>query len=213
MSEIFYVVPEEQHNALVAAVYRKRGYTAAEAADGARFCAEATPPRHPHPQRAQGAAPRPPVRLRVRRMRAEGEDRKNQNPLPRFRSLERQQKTRPGHRLRRHRGRHQTRRQIRRRHGFRGQRLPLPLGRRLRDGSRAPRLHRLHQLHRRARRSRPLRRQVPHPRHQPPLLGLPHHGLHRLSDRHRLGHLRRRHGPRATARPRRQTTPARRRRR
>ena len=30
MSEIFYVVPEEQHNALVAAVYRKRGYTAAD---------------------------------------------------------------------------------------------------------------------------------------------------------------------------------------
>jgi L-2-hydroxycarboxylate dehydrogenase (NAD+) len=42
MSEIFYVVPEEQHNALVAAAYRKRGYSAAEAADGARFCAEAT---------------------------------------------------------------------------------------------------------------------------------------------------------------------------
>jgi LDH2 family malate/lactate/ureidoglycolate dehydrogenase len=42
MSEIFYVVPEEQHNALVAAAYRKRGYSATEAADGARFCAEAT---------------------------------------------------------------------------------------------------------------------------------------------------------------------------
>jgi LDH2 family malate/lactate/ureidoglycolate dehydrogenase len=42
MSETFYVVPEDQHNALVAAVYRKRGFSAAEAADGARFCAEAT---------------------------------------------------------------------------------------------------------------------------------------------------------------------------
>jgi len=42
MSEIFYVVPEDQHNALVAAGYRKRGYSAAEATDGARFCAEAT---------------------------------------------------------------------------------------------------------------------------------------------------------------------------
>ncbi|MGL4401033.1 MAG: Ldh family oxidoreductase [Luteolibacter sp.] len=42
MSESFFVVPEDQHNALVAAVYRKRGYSAAEAADGARFCAEAT---------------------------------------------------------------------------------------------------------------------------------------------------------------------------
>lgn len=42
MSEIFYVVPEEQHNALVEAAYRKRGYTKQEAAAGARFCAEAT---------------------------------------------------------------------------------------------------------------------------------------------------------------------------
>ncbi|HSP42685.1 MAG TPA: Ldh family oxidoreductase, partial [Luteolibacter sp.] len=42
MSETFYVVPEDQHNELVAAVYRKRGYKKSEAADGARFCAEAT---------------------------------------------------------------------------------------------------------------------------------------------------------------------------
>lgn len=41
MSETFYVVAEEQHNKLVAAVYRKRGYSPAEARDGARFCAEA----------------------------------------------------------------------------------------------------------------------------------------------------------------------------
>jgi len=40
--ETFYVVPEEKHNALVAAAYRKRGYSSAEAAAGARFCAEAT---------------------------------------------------------------------------------------------------------------------------------------------------------------------------
>jgi LDH2 family malate/lactate/ureidoglycolate dehydrogenase len=40
--ETFYVVPEEKHNALVAAAYRKRGYSGAEAAAGARFCAEAT---------------------------------------------------------------------------------------------------------------------------------------------------------------------------
>jgi LDH2 family malate/lactate/ureidoglycolate dehydrogenase len=40
--EIFYVVPEEQHNELVAATYRTRGYKKSEAADGARFCAEAT---------------------------------------------------------------------------------------------------------------------------------------------------------------------------
>ncbi len=42
MSETFYVVPEDQHNALVAAAYRARGFTGAEAADGARLCAEAT---------------------------------------------------------------------------------------------------------------------------------------------------------------------------
>src|SRR5258707_14163119 len=42
MSEIFYVVPEEQHNALVEAAYKKRGYSGQEAAAGARFCAEGT---------------------------------------------------------------------------------------------------------------------------------------------------------------------------
>ena len=42
MAETFYVVPEEQHHALVAAVYRRRGYSGAEAAAGARFCTEAT---------------------------------------------------------------------------------------------------------------------------------------------------------------------------
>jgi LDH2 family malate/lactate/ureidoglycolate dehydrogenase len=42
MSETFYVVPEEQHNALVEAAYRKRGYSGQEARAGARFCAEAT---------------------------------------------------------------------------------------------------------------------------------------------------------------------------
>jgi LDH2 family malate/lactate/ureidoglycolate dehydrogenase len=42
MSETFYVVPEEQHNALVAAAYKKRGYSTQEAVAGARFCAEAT---------------------------------------------------------------------------------------------------------------------------------------------------------------------------
>lgn len=37
MSEVFYVVPHEQHNALVAAAYRHRGFTADEAAAAARF--------------------------------------------------------------------------------------------------------------------------------------------------------------------------------
>ena len=42
MAEIFHVVPEEQHNALIAAAYRRRGYSGAEAGAGARFCASAT---------------------------------------------------------------------------------------------------------------------------------------------------------------------------
>jgi len=42
MSETFYVVPEARHNALVAAAYQHRGFSAEEAAAGARFCAEAT---------------------------------------------------------------------------------------------------------------------------------------------------------------------------
>jgi L-2-hydroxycarboxylate dehydrogenase (NAD+) len=42
MSELFHVVPEAQHNELVAAAYRHRGYLADEAAEGARFCAQAT---------------------------------------------------------------------------------------------------------------------------------------------------------------------------
>jgi LDH2 family malate/lactate/ureidoglycolate dehydrogenase len=40
--ETFYVVPEKQHNDLVEAAYRHRGYHADEASEGARFCAEAT---------------------------------------------------------------------------------------------------------------------------------------------------------------------------
>ena len=40
--ETFYVVPEAQHNALVTAAYKKRGYSTQEAEAGAKFCAEAT---------------------------------------------------------------------------------------------------------------------------------------------------------------------------
>jgi L-2-hydroxycarboxylate dehydrogenase (NAD+) len=40
--ETFHIVPEKEHNALVEAAYRHRGYHADEAAEGARFCAEAT---------------------------------------------------------------------------------------------------------------------------------------------------------------------------
>jgi L-2-hydroxycarboxylate dehydrogenase (NAD+) len=42
MSETFYVVPEAQHNALIAAVFRKRGFSNIEAAAGARLGADAT---------------------------------------------------------------------------------------------------------------------------------------------------------------------------
>ncbi len=42
MAEQFHIVPESQHNALIAAAYRRRGYQADEAEEGARFCAEAS---------------------------------------------------------------------------------------------------------------------------------------------------------------------------
>jgi LDH2 family malate/lactate/ureidoglycolate dehydrogenase len=42
MPETFHIVPEAQHNALIAAAYRHRGYLADEAEEGARFCAEAS---------------------------------------------------------------------------------------------------------------------------------------------------------------------------
>lgn len=41
MSEPYFIVPEPIHNALVDRAYRRRGYTADEAADAARFCANA----------------------------------------------------------------------------------------------------------------------------------------------------------------------------
>lgn len=42
MPDTYYVVPESQHNALIEAAYRHRGYHNDEAAEGARFCAEAS---------------------------------------------------------------------------------------------------------------------------------------------------------------------------
>jgi LDH2 family malate/lactate/ureidoglycolate dehydrogenase len=42
MPETYYVVSDEQHNALVQAAYEHRGFGADEAAEGARFCAEAS---------------------------------------------------------------------------------------------------------------------------------------------------------------------------
>ncbi len=42
MSETFYIVPQEQHDGLVAAAYQHRGYTADEAAQAARFSALAS---------------------------------------------------------------------------------------------------------------------------------------------------------------------------
>jgi L-2-hydroxycarboxylate dehydrogenase (NAD+) len=42
MPETFHIVPEAQHNALVAAAYQHRGYLADESAEAARFCASAS---------------------------------------------------------------------------------------------------------------------------------------------------------------------------
>lgn len=42
MPETFHIVPEAQHNALIQAAYQHRGFHADEAAEGARFCAEAS---------------------------------------------------------------------------------------------------------------------------------------------------------------------------
>src|SRR5208283_4195755 len=42
MAETYHIVSESQHNGLVEAAYRRRGYLADEAADAARLCADAT---------------------------------------------------------------------------------------------------------------------------------------------------------------------------
>jgi L-2-hydroxycarboxylate dehydrogenase (NAD+) len=42
MPETFHIVPEAQHNALIAAAYRHRGFLSDEAEEGAHFCAEAS---------------------------------------------------------------------------------------------------------------------------------------------------------------------------
>ncbi len=41
MPETYYIIPKDKHDSLVTKAYRKRGYDAAEAAAGARFCASA----------------------------------------------------------------------------------------------------------------------------------------------------------------------------
>ena len=41
MPEPYYIIPKEKHDSLVTQAYLKRGYDAAEAAAGARFCASA----------------------------------------------------------------------------------------------------------------------------------------------------------------------------
>ena len=42
MADPFYIVPETEHNALIEAAYRHRGFHADESAEGARFCASAS---------------------------------------------------------------------------------------------------------------------------------------------------------------------------
>jgi LDH2 family malate/lactate/ureidoglycolate dehydrogenase len=42
MPDTYYIVPESQHNALIEAAYRKRGFDPHEATEGTRLCAEAS---------------------------------------------------------------------------------------------------------------------------------------------------------------------------
>jgi LDH2 family malate/lactate/ureidoglycolate dehydrogenase len=42
MSETYFIVPEDEHNALIEAAYRQRGFLPDEAAEGARLCAAAS---------------------------------------------------------------------------------------------------------------------------------------------------------------------------
>lgn len=42
MADTYFVVPESDHNSLIEAAYRHRGFSSDEAAEGARFCAEAS---------------------------------------------------------------------------------------------------------------------------------------------------------------------------
>jgi LDH2 family malate/lactate/ureidoglycolate dehydrogenase len=42
MPDTYFIIPETQHNLLVEAVYRRRGFLADEAAEGSRLCAEAS---------------------------------------------------------------------------------------------------------------------------------------------------------------------------
>ena len=42
MPDTYYIVPKEKHDAFVTKAYLKRGYDAAEAAAGARFCSSAS---------------------------------------------------------------------------------------------------------------------------------------------------------------------------
>ena len=173
MSEVFYVVPEKQHNSLVEAAYRHRGYLADEAAEGARFLpAEATRHGDPHPQRPQGASSRPPVRQRLEGLRPRGEDRGEALALSRRPGLERQQEAGPVGRLPGDGRGHEARGQVRLRHDLGRQCLPLSLGRRLRDGCRPEGLHIAYtNCTRLAGRGRSVRRQIPHSWDQSPTAG------------------------------------------
>lgn len=99
MPETYYIVPEKQHNDLVAAAYMHRGFHADESAEGARFCAEAT--RHGirthngikalHLDHLFGSGSKgcvPGAQIEEKKI-----------PLRRRQNLERQQKARPIHRL------------------------------------------------------------------------------------------------------------------
>ena len=201
MSEVFYVVPEDQHNALVAAAYRKRGYSAAEAADGARFCAEAT--RHGirthnalkalHLDHLFGSAAGgcvPKAKIEKVKTRFRGAEVWNAN------------------------------KKLGQATGYAAIETAIKLADKYGVGmvSVDNAFHYLWgggYVMEAARRGYiaytnctaalaevvPFGGKYPDSRHQPALLGFPHHRCHRLSACHRLGHLRGRHGPCPTTRP------------
>ncbi len=164
MPDTYFVVPESQHNALVEAAYRHRGYLADEAAEGARFCAEASRHGirthnalkalhldHLFGSGSQGCVPGRPDRGAAPRRFAAAKiwnANKKLGQSVAYRAMDAAIKLADQYGVG---------------IGLRRQRLPLPLGRRLRDGRGQARLHRLHQLHGRAGRGRALRRQVPRP--------------------------------------------------
>ena len=208
MPELYHIVPESQHNALVEAAYQHRGYHADEAAEGRAFLRRGLAPRHSHAQRHQGAAPRSSLRLRLAGLRAGRADRGKTVALRRGENLERQQEARPVH-------------------GYRAMDAAIKLADQYGVGTvsvdnafhylwgggyvmDAAKKGYIAYTNCTAALAEvvPVRRQISHARHQSAFVGFPDHRGRWLSDRDRLGDVRRRHGPRAAAQARGQTAPA-----